>query len=92
MANSPIIHKYFHISLNIPIAGWCFFLPGMGFRVARNMDSSYGSTVAEQFVDICVRVPQALLDPSVTSDSCFPWDLDIRSILHGYFNPLVFWY
>ena len=25
----------------------------------RNMDSSYSSTVAEQFVDICVRVPQA---------------------------------
>ena len=25
---------------------------------ARNMDSSYGRTVAEQFVDICVRVPQ----------------------------------
>lgn len=27
-------------------------------EIGRNMDSSYGSTVAEQFVDICVRVPQ----------------------------------
>ncbi|CAE7456445.1 Ap3d1 [Symbiodinium natans] len=27
-------------------------------EISRNMDSSYSDTVAEQFVDICVRVPQ----------------------------------
>lgn len=27
-------------------------------EISRNMDSSYAATVAEQFVDICVRVPQ----------------------------------
>ena len=30
-------------------------------EIGRNMDSAHGPTVAEQFLDICVRVPQALV-------------------------------
>ena len=28
-------------------------------EISRNMDTCHGFTVAEQFLDICVRVPQA---------------------------------